>query len=78
MLGNFSSQSSLQPLYLTAGQFYMPFGRYSSAMVSDPYTKVLGRTLARGIELGYTQQSTNSFHAEVYGFQGEKWWYWRF
>ena len=32
------------PLYATMGQFYVPFGQYSSAMISDPFTKILGRT----------------------------------
>jgi hypothetical protein len=44
------------PLYGTIGQFYLPFGQYSSAMISDPFTKILGRTKARAVALGFSKQ----------------------
>lgn len=59
------------PLYLTFGQFYVPFGRYSTFMVSDTLTKLLGRTKARSVLIGYSQQSANSLYASGYIFRGE-------
>lgn len=65
-LGNLSKL----PVYTTIGQLYVPFGRYSSSMVSAPTTQVLGRTLAKSIVVGYQQVGSNRLHAEVYAFQG--------
>ena len=58
------------PLYTSIGQVYVPFGRYSSRMVTTPVTQTLGRTRARTLTLGYQQTGNNVFHAEVYGFRG--------
>ncbi|MEE3002998.1 MAG: LbtU family siderophore porin [Pseudomonadota bacterium] len=41
------------PIYGSIGQMYMPFGKYSSWLVSSSLTKKLGRTSGRGIDLGY-------------------------
>ncbi len=68
VLGNFASS----PFYGTIGQAYTPFGRYSNAMISSPMTEVLGRVRAPLIELGYTQQASNSFHTEAYAYQGQQ------
>lgn len=57
------------PFYLTAGQMYVPFGNYSSWIVSNPLTKVLGRTNTRAIELGFDSQKTG-FFASTYVFDG--------
>lgn len=56
------------PLYLTVGQVYSPFGTYSSYMITDPSTKILGRVKDRMVILGYNQ---NGFYAEAYGLPGE-------
>jgi hypothetical protein len=45
------------PFYFTAGQLYVPFGRYSSAMISSPLTLNIARTKTRPFILGYKSQS---------------------
>jgi hypothetical protein len=60
------------PLYATMGQFYVPFGQYSSAMISDPFTKTLGRTKARALELGFSKQfnDENNLNLSAFVFRG--------
>lgn len=56
------------PLYLTMGQVFVPFGNYGSYMISDPSTKVLGRTKDRLIILGGYWKGLS---AQISGFPGE-------
>lgn len=55
MLGDFDKS----PMYMSVGQEYMPFGQYSSFMVSDPYTKTLARVKTRGATFGYVGQQSD-------------------
>lgn len=57
------------PWYFTTGQFYMPFGRYSSALVTAPLTLSMARVVARGLLLGFYQ---HGFYGQLYGFEGEQ------
>lgn len=59
------------PVYGTGGQIYVPFGKYSSVTVSSPLTKVLGRTKARALLVGFQQQGTSAVYGSVYAFQGD-------
>lgn len=58
------------PFYSSIGQVYIPFGRYSSLMISPPVTLGLGRIRACAFSVGYQQAGDNTLHAEVYGYQG--------
>ena len=61
---------SRSPFYTSIGQVYVPFGRYSSMMVTAPVTQTLGRTRARAVTVGYQQTGSNAFHSEFYVYQG--------
>lgn len=59
------------PYYLTAGQIYVPFGRFSSNMISAPLTTVLGRTKSRPVILGYQSQTDSGPFAAIFGFKSD-------
>lgn len=53
---------------LRAGQFYVPFGLYETAMVSDPLTLELGETRETAISV---QAGAGGLRAGVYAFNGD-------
>jgi hypothetical protein len=59
------------PYYFTAGQIFVPFGRYSTLMVSAPLTMVMSRTKARPFIFGYKSQYESGPFAAIYGFEGD-------
>ena len=58
------------PFYFTMGQVFVPFGRYSSHMLSAPLPFFIGRTKARVAMLGY-RQGADGFYGSIYGFRGD-------
>lgn len=61
-----------EPIYATIGQFFVPFGQYSTSMISDPLTKQIGRIKARALQFGYTKQfAAVNLNAAVYAFRGD-------
>ena len=67
LIGNFNDS----PWYMSLGQLYVPFGQYSTHMISSPLTKALGFTTARALVVGYKHSTVNGLHAAVYGFHGD-------
>jgi hypothetical protein len=66
-VGNLDSSA----FYSTIGQMYVPFGSYSSFMVTSPLTKDIGRTKARALLVGYNPQREGfEPFASAYAFQG--------
>jgi hypothetical protein len=57
------------PLYISVGQMYVPFGRYSSAMLTTPLTKSIARIQDRVALLGLFR---HGFYGEVYGYKGDR------
>lgn len=55
------------PIFFSAGQMYAPFGDYVSNMLTNPLTKVLGRSVTRAAQLGFAK---DDFDASVYAFDG--------
>jgi len=58
------------PVYGSIGQMYVPFGTYSSNMLSSTLTKILGRTKERALLVGYQQQGANALYGSIYVFGG--------
>ena len=59
------------PLYLTAGQLFAPFGRFSTSMVSPTLPLLITRTKARPFILGYKSQQDSGLFAALYGYRGD-------
>ncbi|MDM8569787.1 LbtU family siderophore porin [Thiotrichales bacterium HSG1] len=54
------------PLYLQIGQLYVPFGNFSSHMISDPFIK-FAEARESAAQIGI---ETGGFYGSVYGFNG--------
>ena len=59
------------PIYATLGQLYVPFGRYSTAMVSATLPMMLTRIKSRPVILGYKSQQDSGPFAAIYGYRGD-------
>jgi len=59
------------PWYFTAGQLYVPFGRYASSMISSPLTMTLARTKTRPFILGYKSQEDSGPFAAAYIYRSD-------
>ncbi len=57
------------PFYFTGGQIFVPFGRFSTSMVSAPLTMIMSRTKARPFILGYKSQQDSGPFAAIYGYR---------
>ncbi len=58
------------PLYLSAGQMYVPFGQYTTYMITDPLTEDLGRTKALAVVLGGHEKQDGGLTGQLYAYQG--------
>lgn len=59
------------PYYLTAGQLFIPFGRYSSSMISPPLTMIMSRIKSRPVIVGYRSQEQTGPYAALYGYRAD-------
>jgi len=53
---------------ITAGQMVIPFGNYSTAMVSDPLTLEMGETHETVVQVGFESKNVS---ASIYAFNGD-------
>lgn len=67
VLGDFSRS----PFYASFGQMFVPFGVYSTSMISSPLTKLLARIKARAITLGFDEQCPNGWFGSLFVFRGD-------
>jgi hypothetical protein len=58
------------PVFGSLGQMYVPFGRYSSSMVSSPLTEFIGKTKVRAISVSYRPGGLSKPYAEAFIFSG--------
>lgn len=56
------------PFYLKAGQMYLPFGNFTTAMVSDPLTLNVTETREAAIQVGFKHEG---FYGSVFTFNGD-------
>lgn len=56
------------PVWIKAGKMYVPFGNFSSNMISDPLTLEIGETRESAVEVGF---SLGGMYALAYVFNGD-------
>lgn len=61
---------NVSPVYGSIGLMYVPFGRYSSGMLSSSLTSSMGRIRSEAALLGVSLK--NGFFGSVYGFSGSQ------
>lgn len=59
------------PYYFTAGQLYVPFGRFSTSMISAPLTMRMGRTKSRPFIIGYKSPYISGPFAAAYAYKSD-------
>lgn len=59
------------PFFVTVGQTYVPFGRFTNYFINVMPPRALSRTKARNIAIGYRQPGDNSIYATVFGFESD-------
>ena len=59
------------PFYGTFGQLYVPFGRFSTSMISATLPMMLTRIKSRPFILGYKSQTDTGPFAAIYGYRGD-------
>lgn len=59
------------PYYGTFGKYYVPYGAYSSLMVTDTLTKSMMRTKANALTVGVKEPGDNAFFGSLYTFRGD-------
>jgi hypothetical protein len=57
------------PALLTAGKFYMPFGKFETNMIQDPMTHYIGEINDYGVAAGF---KTSGFFASLFTYNGMK------
>ena len=57
-------------LFGSIGQLDVPFGRYSSSMISDPLTAFIGKIKTRAITLGYRRAERNHPYGNIFVYHG--------
>ena len=63
------ANADVSPFYVTAGRMYVPFGNFSSNMISDPVTLTLAETREDALQLGFA--ADNGFYGSAYIFNGD-------
>lgn len=58
------------PFYLTAGLMYVPFGSYTTGILSTPIVESMGRINSPAVLVGYNPNQ--NFNAQVFGYQGSQ------
>jgi len=56
------------PLYLRAGELYVPFGNFESHMISDPLTLEIAETREAALQIG---TETGGFYGSAFMFNGD-------
>ncbi|BBO70015.1 hypothetical protein DSCA_39450 [Desulfosarcina alkanivorans] len=62
------SGEDIVPLYLTAGEMYVPFGNFESHMISDPLTLEIAETREAAIQMGFER---GGFYGSAFIFNGD-------